>query len=143
MVALTLGARAEADVILFPSQPSYDVGERVEFTLVNATEHVLSFPQATWWKIHDSQGELVEGCEVAPTELEMAPGDSHTWYWDQVHCAKETPVPPGRYRLNASYGSECCPGQTFAIEAYFDIGAAPVAPASWGRIKALFEQASR
>ena len=143
MVALTLGARAEADVILFPSQANYAVGQRVEFSLVNATEHVISFPNTTWWQIHDSLGNLVEGCDVTSPGLEVAPGDSHTWSWDQIDCNKEVPVPAGRYRLNASYGSECCPGETFAIEAYFDIGTAPVAPASWGRIKAAFASGVR
>ena len=141
--ALLHGIPAQADVILFPSQPSYGVGQQVEFSLVNATEHVIHFRHTSWWAIHDAQGVMVEGCNVLPLNADIEPGDSHSWSWDQIHCANKVPVPPGRYRLTTTYASECCPGDQFAIETFFDIGAAPVEPASWGRIKAVFDRATR
>ena len=137
--ALAFGTRAEADIILLLSETTYAVGQPVEFALVNASEHIIAVPQRTWWRITDSHGAVVDGCEGDPHEVEVVPGNYLTASWDQIDCAHQMPVSQGRFRVEAVYESECCPG--FAtVEAYFEIGnAAAVAPTSWGRIKAAFE----
>ncbi|HWN81097.1 MAG TPA: hypothetical protein VNM87_03270 [Candidatus Udaeobacter sp.] len=137
-LALSLGTRAEADIILLVSEPSYAVGERVEFALVNGSEHVIAVSNTTWWKITDANGAVVGGCDAEPVELEVRPGNFLDSGWNQIDCTDHRPVPMGRYRLDAIYSSECCPGVT-SIEAFFEIGTAAVAPTSWGRIKATFE----
>jgi hypothetical protein len=140
VLALALGTRAEADIILFVSKPNYAVGEPVEFALVNASEHTIAVPNGTWWRISDSKGTIVDGCEVLPLELEVQPGKFLNSGWNQIDC-DERPVPQGRYRLDAVYSSECCPGLA-SIEAFFEIGTAAVDLTSWGRIKARFEGAA-
>ena len=138
LLALTFGTRAEADIILLLSKTSYAVGEPIEFALVNATEHVITVPHANWGRITDSQGAVVHGCQADPREIEILPGDYLIAEWNQVDCVDERPVALGRYRLDAFYSSECCPGLT-SVEGFFEIGTTAVEPTSWGRIKATFE----
>ena len=143
LLALAFGARAEADILLLPSESYYEAGERVDFALINNSKDTITLPSATWWQITDDGGDVVDGCDAFPQEHEVQPGDFVEGWWDQVSCANDNPVPQGLYRIDVTYASECCPGETFAIEAYFDIGTAPVAPASWGRIKAAFASGVR
>jgi hypothetical protein len=75
---------------------------------------------------------------VQPTEVELYPGYSFEDSWDQHHCYEGSQVPPGFYYLSVVYRSECCPGEWHTITVRFEIGAAPVEPASWGRVKAIF-----
>jgi len=138
LFALAIGTPARADIILFLSKTTYNVGERVEFALVNATEHMIAVPQQTWWRITDAQGQVVDGCATQPREVEISPGDYLSAMWDQIDCADQEPVAPGRYRLEAAYTSECCPGLA-TVDAFFELGTAAVAPSSWGKVKALFE----
>jgi hypothetical protein len=142
LLTLAVSHTAQADIILFLSQPSYAVGEPVEFALVNGSEHVIAVPNTTWWKITDAKGDVVAGCEPQPQEHEVLPGNYLDSTWDQISCADDRPVPEGRYRLDAYYTSDCCPGLA-SIEAFFDVGTAAVAPATWGRIKATFSGGAR
>jgi hypothetical protein len=138
LLALTIGTRAEADIILLLSKTNYAIGERVEFALVNASEHVIAVPYTHWWRITDSQGGVVDGCQTDPQEVEIQPGDYLLSEWNQVDCADDRPVALGRYRVDAFYTSDCCPGLT-SVEGIFEIGTTAVEPTSWGRIKATFE----
>ena len=138
LLALTFGTRAEADIILLLSKTNYAIGEQVEFALVNASEHPITVPYTNWWRITDSQGDVVAGCETDPKEIEVLPGDYLISDWNQVDCADERPVVLGRYRIDAFYSSDCCPGLT-SVEGFFEIGTTAVEPTSWGRIKAAFD----
>ena len=135
---LASDALAGDEILLLPSDSSYDVGERVEFALINNSQETITLPSATWWRIRDDEGAVVDGCDLFPQEHEVPPGEWVSAWWDQVSCADDQPVPQGLYRIQATYESDCCPGETLSAEAFFDIGVVTVATASWGRIKLLF-----
>ena len=77
-------------------------------------------------------------CPVVPLMLDLYPAYYLHGSWDQLLCPFGPQVPQGRYRLWVGYWSECCPGY-LSVETWFSIGLDPVAPATWGAIKALFE----
>jgi hypothetical protein len=128
-----------ADVTLELSQPSYKVGETVFFTLTNGSKSVITLPNVIgWWHIADSDGVLVGGCVVQPTEVQLSPGQYLADYWGQRLCPDGPQVPQGDYRLWVPYRSECCPGEDLTVEEWFSVGLVPVEPVSWGRIKTAF-----
>ena len=130
-------ASAQAEIQLRLSETSYEIGEPVTFRLSNESKWVITLPHAIgWWHISDAHN-LVGGCHVQPTEVQLYPGYSFEDGWDQHHCFEGWQVPPGFYYLSVAYRSECCPGE-YTITVRFEIGATPVEPASWGRVKAMF-----
>jgi hypothetical protein len=133
-----LGDPPEADITLSLSQPSYEVGDTVSFTLANQTEWVIQLPAWPPWRITDSLGVTLAPCGVVPIIVEFHPGRSDYWEWNQLTCWDGPQVPQGRYRLSVDYWSECCPGENFSVEAWFTIGMVPVEPTTWGRVKAVF-----
>jgi hypothetical protein len=136
-LALVVGVRAKADVTLSLSAPSYEVGEVVSFVLTNQTEWMIQLPQGPGWTIRDSLGAYVAPCKITPAVIDMYPGWSFDWDWDQRDC-QELQVPPGRYRVKIDYSCDGCPIYDNSVESWFSIGMVPTEPASWGRLKATF-----
>jgi hypothetical protein len=138
LLLAAISTPAHAEIRLRLSQPLYEVGQPVSFRLSNESKWVITLPNAIgWWHISDSQ-MIVGGCTIHPTEVDMYPGYWFEDTWDQHACDKGPQVPPGFYYLGVAYHSECCPGEYHTITIRFEIGAVPIEPASWGRVKAIF-----
>jgi hypothetical protein len=138
LLVAIVAAPVQAEILLRLSQPLYEVGQPVSFRLSNESKWVITLPNAIgWWHISDSQRTLVGGCQIQPTTVELYPGYWFEDTWDQTVCIEGSQVSPGFYYLEVTYHSECCPGD-YTITVRFEIGAAPVEPVTWGRVKAIF-----
>ena len=137
-----LGSPASADVTLSTSQPSYEVGEVVSFALANDTKWIIHLDWWPGWVITDSLTTRVAPCGIIPTVIDIYPGGRETSQWDQRNCwdGSEAQVSPGRYCLHFGYRSECCPYETFSLQAWFTIGLVPVEASTWGQIKARYRE---
>jgi hypothetical protein len=139
LLSLVFVASAKADVTLTTSAPFYPLGETVSFVLANQTEWMIQLPQWPGWGVGpDSLRSHAAPCEVIPIVVDMHPGWSFDYEWDQHDCYTMQQVPPGRYRIVVHYWCESCPKYDNSVEVSFEIGMVPIEPASWGGIKALY-----
>lgn len=126
------------DVTLVTSKPAYVVGEEVLFTLHNGSDQTTTLPQWPGWIIWSKEGAFVGGCVVNPIEVDLWPGGTFDYSWNQLDCY-EVQVPPGSYRIEVDYW----PSET-TLETWFNVGLpTAIEPATWSRIKILFGREHR
>ena len=104
------------------------VGEPVEITLANVGGMTIQMGET--WDLTYLDGEGTAFYQWPEDELEIAPGDSRVWTWDQrvnqcygecVNVREGDPAPPGRYQVSTTVnGKEQT--LTFNLGQFFTLG---------------------
>jgi len=77
----------------------YKRGEIVHVTFTNNGPETVTFANAGWFTIRNSEGRQVWPGQVMAVTLPVPPGKSLTDYWLQMDADSEVMVPPGIYTV--------------------------------------------
>lgn len=132
LVITTLASPTAASPVIatrFGTEPGPEViGQPVVITLANVGSETYSMGEI--WDIEYMDGDGSAFYQWPEDELELEPGESRTWTWDQrvnqcygecVNVREGDPAPAGRYEVRVTtYGVERT--LKFALGQYFTLG---------------------